>query len=76
MQNRAQRRHDTKRVKQKALRLVKEVWRSRSEQLEKWAIKNADHLRNCSCSMCENPRKRGELTMQEKRLTPQTEREE
>lgn len=44
---------------------------ARREELEKLAIKNADHLKMCSCNMCGNQRRfsKGEdkLTIQEKK---------
>ena len=38
--------------------------------MEEWAVKNANHLKACSCAMCGNERKYGKgkerLTLKEK----------
>lgn len=60
---RALRRHLRMRAKRKARRIAK--WMGlQQERIEK----NADHLKNCSCFICGNPRKYlKEPTIQEKR---------
>lgn len=56
-------------------RAIKEKLKRRAKKIfmlwgldEKYAVKSADHLKNCSCWMCGNPRKYfKEKTMQEKK---------
>ncbi|MBD1588540.1 hypothetical protein [Pseudomonas typographi] len=62
---RAQRRHDTRRIKARfyAKQKVHECWST----TERNAGLFANHGKICSCWTCGNPRKLGELTMQEKR---------
>jgi len=64
---RASRRHHKKRMKQKAKRKVrKSHWFYDDDQAEEYANKNAEHLANCSCWLCGNPRKHyNKLTRQE-----------
>ena len=54
----ARRRRDAVRMKNKARRLYPG---------NPCPQRYAEHLAVCSCSMCENPRRRGELTVQERR---------
>jgi hypothetical protein len=62
--NRANRRHHRFRVRQKAKRVLK--WLMGDCFDPKFADKRAEHMANCSCSMCGNPRKFfGERTRQE-----------
>ena len=44
------------------------VWKYRNERFAMFPVKNADHLKVCSCSMCCNPRRqwKGDVTRQEK----------
>lgn len=68
MQNRAYRRSQLERMKQKALRLARSrAWDCSSLlDFERSQIKRANHLASCSCPMCGNPRKWfGERTRQE-----------
>ena len=44
-------------AKRHAKRVVKEIWKNK--KLILWAIKNAEHLKACSCPMCGNPRRSG-----------------
>lgn len=63
---RAQRRHDTRRIKARfyAKQKIHECW----DTTERTAGLFANHGKVCSCWMCGNPRRFwGELTMQEKR---------
>lgn len=63
--SRAQRRHDTRRIKSRfyAKQRAHECWSTS----EKNAGLFANHGKVCSCRMCGNPRKLGLLTMQELR---------
>lgn len=54
---RALRRHHKERMKRWAKRIVSVIWKS-VEPPERF-MKNADHLKNCSCEMCCNPRRSG-----------------
>lgn len=62
---RAQRRHDTSRIKARFYK------KQRSHACWKTDPRNAglfaNHGKVCSCWLCGNPRKQGDLTMQEKR---------
>ena len=62
---RAQRRHDTSRVKARFYRKQRlhASWATNQRNAELFA----NHGKVCSCWMCGNPRKQGDLTMQEKR---------
>lgn len=62
---RAQRRHDTSRVKARFYR--KQRLHARWTTNQRNAGLFANHGKVCSCWMCGNPRKQGDLTMQEKR---------
>ena len=53
--NRAKRRHQKFRVREKAKRVFKWVMGDLYEETH--ATKRADHMANCSCVMCGNPRK-------------------
>lgn len=53
---RASRRHHLKRMKDKARRKYKDWNWINSEDAEKFAVKSANHLANCSCYACGNPR--------------------
>ena len=70
---RADRRAHKKRMQHKAKEVIDLVWRDGSNEWEewknRWAVRHADNLKGCSCWMCCNPRKYGELTMQEKRIS-------
>lgn len=63
---RAQRRHDTRRIKSKYYEAQKT--RPRETSARDAGI-FANHGKVCSCWMCCNPRKLGELTLQERRAT-------
>ena len=64
LSNRANRRHHKFRVREKAKRVLK--WLVDDLYNERIATKRAEHLANCSCSMCGNPRKHlSEKTRQE-----------
>lgn len=80
MSKRAERRHHLERMKQKARRIyrrwgLRSYWigrrskEDREAELEdeaRRAERVANHIKNCSCYMCGNPRKwHGELTIQE-----------
>ncbi len=62
---RAQRRHDTSRVKARFYRKQRlhACWVTNQRNAGLFA----NHGKVCSCWMCGNPRKQGDLTMQEKR---------
>ncbi|SEM50561.1 hypothetical protein SAMN04487857_102341 [Pseudomonas sp. ok272] len=62
--SRAQRRHDTRRIKTRfyAKQRAHACWSTS----ERSAGVFANHGKICSCWMCGNPRKLGELTLQEK----------
>ncbi|MBD1589766.1 hypothetical protein [Pseudomonas typographi] len=61
---RAQRRHDTRRMKARFKQIQKaKDWVASAKNAGVFA----NHGKVCSCWMCGNPRKLGELTMQEKR---------
>lgn len=61
---RAQRRHDTRRIKLKFRKVHKgRQW----EPTARNAGVFANHGKVCSCWMCGNPRKYGELTLQERK---------
>jgi hypothetical protein len=61
---RAQRRHDTRRIKLKFYEAQKsKTW----DASDKDAGVFANHGKVCSCWMCGNPRKYGQLTLQELR---------
>ncbi len=62
---RAQRRHDTSRVKARFYRKQRlhACWATNQRNAGLFA----NHGKVCSCWMCGNPRKQGDLTMQEKR---------
>ena len=66
MSKRAERRHHSQRMKAKARRIHRQnnyflrTWANeavRYKEFEDAAATRADHLKNCSCSMCGNPRK-------------------
>ncbi len=59
---RAQRRHHLTRMKKRAERISKQIWGYEENVLEK----SYNHLKQCSCRMCGNPRKYwGSKTKQE-----------
>jgi len=63
---RAQRRHDTRRIKSKFYEAQKgKQWDASARDAGIFA----NHGKVCSCWMCCNPRKLGELTLQERRAT-------
>lgn len=63
--SRAQRRHDTRRIK--ARFYLKQRAHDSWVTNERNAGLFADHGKVCSCWMCGNPRRFGELTLQEER---------
>lgn len=64
---RALRRHHRSRMIARALRSEKFAGMSEAERI-RWALRQFDHLKSCSCWMCGNSRKfRGEPTLQEMR---------
>jgi hypothetical protein len=69
---RAKRRFLKQKMKQKAKHVAKYVFgwmgRRNEEDIEWFACRAADNLKNCSCSMCRNPRRNKEKTIQEKRI--------
>jgi hypothetical protein len=65
---RARRRRDLRRMKRKAIRIF--GWSSPER-----AIQWANHLKMCSCWMCCNPRRNGELTFQELKFAQGVDRE-
>jgi predicted ferric reductase len=69
--NRASRRAQQQRIKNKAYRKFKEshyMWIDDNEFLAELARKKANHMKDCSCYMCGNPRKfSNELTIQERK---------
>ena len=72
---RALRRHHRDRLFSKALVSVKLSLMTEADRTY-WAIRQFNHLKNCSCSMCGNPRRySGEPTIQEKRTGEATNRE-
>lgn len=70
---RAERRAQKERMLRKARKTVDLQWRDPNdmwaEWKEQWALKHADNLAKCSCHMCCNPRRLGELTIQEKKVS-------
>ena len=61
---RAIRRHHKERMKAKARHIAGVVWRyvmgdTKRDDIVEQSIKNADHLKACSCEMCRNPRRSG-----------------
>ena len=44
-------------------------WPDFEEWKKSYVSRHADNPKSCSCWMCENPRRYGELTMQEKRIS-------
>lgn len=61
---RSVRRHHKNRMKQKARRISKiQAWYAgfdnMAKEREMCLVKQADHLKSCSCSMCCNPRRSG-----------------
>jgi hypothetical protein len=63
---RAQRRHDTRRIKSKFRNAQKtKSWEASAKDVGIFA----NHGKRCSCWMCCNPRKQGLLTLQELRAT-------
>lgn len=69
--NRASRRAQQQRVKHNAYRKFKEshyAWMQDDEALVDRARRKANHMKDCSCFMCGNPRKFfNETTVQEKK---------
>jgi len=73
---RAFRRHQTQKKYKAALLLVRDRWYSddyTTDQIHEQASRIRDNMKDCSCSMCCNPRHNGwvsnaeQLTMQERR---------
>lgn len=65
---RARRRQDKMRMRQKAEKIAKKIFNVRyfnEEVTLDWSIKNAEHLKSCSCHMCGNRRKYDGKTRQE-----------
>lgn len=61
---RSKRRHHKERMKRKARRIAEIIWgylssSFRREDIVENMIKNADHLKSCSCDSCCNPRRSG-----------------
>jgi len=52
MSKRAERRAQLFRIRDRALRIVRKIWRAK--EMDKWAIENAEHFKECSCHMCCN----------------------
>ena len=62
--NRAERRHQKFRIRENAKRALKWLWGDLYNEAH--ALKRAEHMANCSCPMCGNPRKHlNERTRQE-----------
>ena len=53
--NRAERRHHKFRIRENAKRALKWLWGDLYNEI--YALKRAEHMTNCSCAMCGNPRK-------------------
>lgn len=73
---RAKRRADKERRRRQELRKIDHqysspaTWFNNFEQWrEDYARRHADNPKSCSCWMCCNPRKYGQLTLQEKRVS-------
>lgn len=71
----AYRRHQEKRMQNRSRKVVKRIFPDDSfgediqERIEKMAAKRRNHLAECSCHMCGNPRKHfNEKTLQERRF--------
>lgn len=66
---RAIRRHHKERMRAKARRVARQSWNTPEKWVEHQAVRHADNLKSCSCSMCCNVRRneweKGELTRQE-----------
>ncbi len=64
------RRHHQQRMKNRAYRVVKYVWRRNMDDVSSQKLVNglANDMKKCSCSMCGNFRKHEGITMQEKRM--------
>ena len=59
---RAQRRYQKQRAKQKARRLVRQIWGYQGqmrEDVEKVMVENCDNLKICNKPCCQNPRRSG-----------------
>ena len=54
MAKRAIRRHHLIRMKKKAIKIWSRIW---GEEESDWPVKNANHIKSCSCSSCCNPRR-------------------
>jgi hypothetical protein len=69
MRNRAFRRHQWDRARQRALRVLKRIWPTTPRPLDDRRIAEfAVDRTPCSCWMCGNPRRfTGEATLQERR---------
>ena len=67
MRGRAFRRHHKDRLRKRAYYLLHSLWFYNEEMASNLAIYKADNFKNCSCGMCTNPRRYGELTIQEKK---------
>lgn len=67
MRNLAYRRHQRERMIARAKQIIK-GWGCSSDWIEQAAPRWADNMKKCSCWMCCNPRRNGELTLQEERF--------
>ena len=65
MKSRAERRHHRHRMLSHAKHILKHGWKLERSMIDDKARKIANNAAVCSCSMCCNPRKHGELTIQE-----------
>ena len=69
MSKRAERRSQLFRIRERALTLVRKIWKSK--ELDKWAIENAEHIKSCSCFMCCNDRRKKKGLREHERITRQ-----
>lgn len=68
MSKRGNRRHHNERLKERAKKILKQKFWSQPRDIDQVAAKSFNHLKNCSCYMCGNPRKySNEQTLQEMR---------
>jgi len=58
MAKRAERRHHKKRMKARARWVIRNRWSYSVTEDLSWAEKFGDHIKNCSCSGCGNPRQK------------------
>ena len=65
MKSRAERRHHRHRMISHAKHILKHGWKYKEDLISDKARRIADNAAVCSCSMCCNPRKNGELTKRE-----------